>query len=79
MPTPIRYITDLVTAVMPGVVSDFAVQQPTAPALYIRVQLVGNYDFSQCSYAIFIDADNNKDNYDDNNDGRHRRDDQQRG
>lgn len=33
MSTPIRYITDLVTAVMPGVVSDFAVQQPTAPEL----------------------------------------------
>lgn len=33
MATPIRYISELVAAVMPGIVTDYAVQQPTEPAL----------------------------------------------
>lgn len=33
MTTPIRYISELVAAVMPAIVADFAVQQPTATEL----------------------------------------------
>lgn len=45
------------TAGWNDIVSLTFLNQANAPALYLRVKLASNFDFSKCSYSIFIDAD----------------------